>query len=67
MRMRITINGKSETIEPCTILALVQSKGLTVKSLVVEHNRKIVKRDQWELIQLQEDDTLELLSFVGGG
>ncbi len=65
--MRVTINGKVETIEPCTLETLVTSKGLNRDALVIEHNRNIIKRENWKQVQLQEDDTLELLSFVGGG
>jgi sulfur carrier protein len=65
--MQITINGKIETIEPDNLEALVQAKGLNTDSLVIEHNHKIIKRENWGQIQLKENDTLELLSFVGGG
>ena len=65
--MQIKINGKTEEITPCTIAQLVNHRGLTPQSLVVEHNLNIVKQDQWPEIELTEGDTLELLSFVGGG
>jgi thiamine biosynthesis protein ThiS len=65
--MQIEINGQMEEIAPCTIAALVRQKGLKPEALVVEHNLNIVKQDQWSRIELQAGDTLELLSFVGGG
>ena len=65
--MNITINGKPETIEPCSIERLVHQKGLNSESLVVELNMQIIKQDQWPQTQLNDGDTLELLSFVGGG
>ncbi|BHH81850.1 sulfur carrier protein ThiS [Desulforhopalus sp. 52FAK] len=65
--MNIRVNGKVETVDPCTIAELVKAKGLAAQSLVVEHNREIVKQAQWTEVSLQEDDQLELLSFVGGG
>jgi len=65
--MNIQVNGKVETVDPCTIAELVAAKGLSAQSLVVEHNREIVKQAQWTEVSLQEDDQLELLSFVGGG
>lgn len=65
--MRIMVNGNPEKILPCSILDFVNSKGLSKAGLVVEHNYHIVKMDQWETIQLKEDDNLEILSFVGGG
>lgn len=65
--MQITINGNVETIAPGNLEALVKAKGLNGDALVIEHNRKIIKRENWGQIQLKENDTLELLSFVGGG
>ena len=65
--MNIRVNGKVETIEPCSIAELVMAKGLPAQSLVVEYNREIVKQAEWTEVSLKEDDQLELLSFVGGG
>ena len=65
--MNIRVNGKVETVAPCTIAELVLAKSLPAESLVVEHNFEIVKQGQWTEVSLKEDDQLELLSFVGGG
>lgn len=65
--MKITVNGKSETVQPCSIAALVREKDLEPDTLVVEYNQKIVKQAHWDNIELQDNDALELLSFVGGG
>jgi sulfur carrier protein len=65
--MHIILNGQKENFAAGTIAELVRSKGLEPDRLVVEHNLNIVKQDQWPHIRLQEGDTLELLSFVGGG
>jgi len=65
--MQLKINGKRENLQPCSIADYIQAKGLNTTSLVVEHNQKIIKQDQWDAVRLKDDDTLELLSFVGGG
>lgn len=65
--MKVTVNGQEESLEPCTIETFVAAKGLVSDSLVVELNREIIKQPQWSGVQLKEGDTLELLSFVGGG
>ena len=65
--MQITVNGNTEIIQPCRLGDLVQSKGLNAETLVVEYNQRIIKRAHWNEIELQENDTLELLNFVGGG
>lgn len=65
--MIITVNGQSEEITPCSLEAYILGKGLETVGVVVEHNYRIVKRDEWDTIQLRDKDNLEILSFVGGG
>ena len=65
--MEIIVNGQKETTLPCSIAEFVANKGLDPGALVVELNQQIIKQQQWQAIQLKEDDRLELLSFVGGG
>jgi len=65
--LELIINGQNETVPPCTISELVVRKGLVSGVLVVELNQQIIKQQQWQAIQLKENDRLELLSFVGGG
>ena len=65
--MEIIINGQRETISPCSINELVTRKDLAPGALVVELNQNIIKQEQWQAVQLKENDRLELLSFVGGG
>jgi thiamine biosynthesis protein ThiS len=65
--MRVTINGKRESIQACSLSDLVKAKGLNSGALVIELNHKIINREHWEQIRLQDNDNVELLSFVGGG
>lgn len=65
--MQLIINGRDEDSTASTISELVRQKGLNADRLVVEHNMNIVKQDQWPHVRLHDGDTLELLSFVGGG
>lgn len=65
--MQLKVNGRRENLQPCSISDYIQAKGLNKTSLVVEHNQKLIKQDQWDTVQLKNNDTLELLSFVGGG
>jgi len=65
--MKITINGQPETVEPCSIAQLVDRRGLNPEALVVELNMQIVRQERWNDTRLNDGDTLELLSFVGGG
>lgn len=66
--MILKINGKEENIEmPGNLLQLIKAKGLQPERIVVEYNRHIASRDAWETIALSNHDTLEIISFVGGG
>lgn len=66
--MNITVNGKTETIsEDTTITDFINHKDLNPSCVVVEYNLNIVKSDKWNETILKENDSLEVLSFVGGG
>ncbi len=65
--MNITVNGRPETISADNIAAYVEEKGLAPKTLVVEHNGKVIMADRWAQTPLSDGDQMELLSFVGGG
>lgn len=66
--MIIKINGKNETIEKKLNLSdLVVSKNLSPEAIVVEHNLRIIPQEAWDAVTLEENDTVEIVSFVGGG
>ena len=66
--MKIVINGKEADMpEGATFVDVLAQKQLTAASIIVEYNGKIVPKDEWEKIILQSNDTLEILTFVGGG
>jgi len=66
--VQITINGESRTVEGSPNLSeLVQSLGLQVSATVIERNGEIVDKSQFEQIQVEPGDQLELVRFVGGG
>ncbi|MTV47531.1 sulfur carrier protein ThiS [Heliobacillus mobilis] len=66
--MHVTVNGEVvELSESTPLLDYLISRNLNPAVLVVEYNRKILHRDRWSQIQIGDGDTLEILSFVGGG
>lgn len=65
--MQIHINGQVEKTDVKCLDALVKELELTSDNLVIEHNNQIIKQEKWLTTLLQQDDTIELLSFVGGG
>lgn len=65
--MQLQINGEQTTTGAVTIEELVRELQLESSSLVIEHNRQIIRQEQWPAALLNEGDVLELLNFVGGG
>lgn len=65
--MNIRINGQQLSIRSQTVAELLVERALSPEALVVELNGEIIRQEHWPTAQLQDNDTLELLSFVGGG
>ncbi len=64
----LVVNGESRRIPgPATLAALLDHLGLDPRTVVVEHNRAIVRRPNLGLTPLASGDTIELVHFVGGG
>lgn len=66
--MKLKINGKDVSIgTKKTLEELLLEKGLHPEKIVVEHNLKIVPKEEWRKTVLCDNDTVEIVSFVGGG
>ncbi len=66
--MTIIVNGESkEIVHGTTITKLIDSLGVKVQVMAAAVNMEIVKKDKWDTHQLNENDKVELLHFVGGG
>ena len=66
--MEVIINGESREVSSTTTLRdLVRLLELQEDRVAVELNRAIVRRDRWAETQLQNQDKLEIVQFVGGG
>lgn len=66
--MRITVNGKQrEVTEPASVTDLLAHLDLHPRAVVVELNRKIVRRPELAETNLHDGDVIELVHFVGGG
>jgi len=65
--MQLTVNGQPRDIDATTVRQLVEQLGLGDQPVAVERNRKVVPRSLHETTLLEEGDTLELVTLVGGG
>jgi len=66
--MIIKLNGKSQDIGDCRDLSeLIKKRDLSNKTLVIEYNSEIIPKESWNSVVINEKDSIEIVSFVGGG
>lgn len=66
--MNLRINGNHATLpHGQTLEACLASMGLDLAAVVAELNETIVPREHWSGLVLSEGDSLEIVTFVGGG
>jgi sulfur carrier protein len=64
----LTVNGRERQVDDgMTLVELVESLGLRVGSVVVEHNGTALLRSEVAAAQLADGDRLELVRAVAGG
>ncbi len=66
--MLLIVNGKKIIgAEGITIAELVGQEGFNPDVVIIEYNGNIVRKEDWQTVVLQQEDCLEVVSFVGGG
>lgn len=65
--MQLTINGETKQTSSHTIQELLLELGIEDKVMAAAVNMNVVKKDIWDSFQLNENDRVEFLQFVGGG
>ncbi len=66
--MHIILNGqKREVFPPQSLREVAGRFAPSPAVLIAEVNGTIVKKNQWDEIHINDGDTIELVSFVGGG
>jgi thiamine biosynthesis protein ThiS len=64
----IVVNGEARRIPgPSTVADLLRHLNLDPRTVVVELNRRIVRRPHLHEVTLAPGDSVELVHFVGGG
>lgn len=68
MELALTVNGEARRVPaPASITDLLDRLGLDGRGVVVELNRRIVRRPEHTSTALRDGDAVELVHFVGGG
>ena len=63
----VRINGEDKALAGINLLEYLKAARYQLEKIVVERNLEIIPRDQLENVVIQENDSIEVLSFVGGG
>ncbi len=66
--MNVKINGKQTTLDkPMSLLEFIKNSGLDKNKIVIEKNELIIDKSTLTETLIEENDTVEIVSFVGGG
>ena len=66
--MLILVNGENKDVnENINLSEIIKNLDLENKVMAVAINMEIVKKDNWNIHKIEENDKIELLQFVGGG
>ena len=65
--MHVRINGETRECSSVTVDALLNELSLDPAKVVVEQNGTIVYKDGYKEAAVNENDTFEIVQFVGGG
>ncbi len=67
-RIRVVVNGDDRDVAPgTTVAALLDELGVDRRYVAVERNRAIVPRAEHGDTVLTDDDSVEVVTMVGGG
>lgn len=69
MGLRIQLNGQPYDVPAGvdTVESLIRHLQLERRIVVVEHNRRVLEKEDHASAVLREGDALEIVHFVGGG
>ena len=71
MPLTLMVNGETWVLDPAptpaSLAAVVALLANNPQLVVAEHNGVIASRSRWDSILVKDDDTLEIVTIVGGG
>lgn len=66
--MQVFINGETRNIESeLNLLELLKKLELPTERIAIELNKAVVRKKDWETINISDADKIEIIHFVGGG
>ncbi len=71
MPLTLMVNGETRVLDPApdpaSLAVVVALLANNPQLVVAEHNGVIAPRSRWDSIVVKDDDTLEIVTIVGGG
>ncbi len=71
MPLTLMVNGETRVLDPApdpaSLAAVVALLANNPQLVGAEHNGVIAPRSRWDSIVVKDDDTLEIVTIVGGG
>jgi sulfur carrier protein len=66
---KITVNGEAQEVQlPLNLTELIKNNNVQQPEMVsVQVNDDFVDRNEWDVLQIKEGDSIDFLSFMGGG
>jgi sulfur carrier protein len=66
--MQVFINGETRNLESeLNLLELLKKLELPTERIAIELNKSVVRKKDWETINVSDADKIEIIHFVGGG
>jgi thiamine biosynthesis protein ThiS len=65
--MDLFINGLRYKSTPVTVQQLLIFLKCNKNAIAIEHNKTLLRQEYWENLVLQHNDSLEIVTIVGGG
>ena len=67
-KIKIKVNGKVKSFqEKVSLLKLVRNLKIPIKKVAIELNQEIIDKKKINKIILRNNDTVEIVHFIGGG
>ena len=71
MPLTLMVNAETRVLDPApdpaSLTAVIALLVNNPQLVVAEHNGVIAPRSRWDSIVVKDDDTLEIVTIVGGG
>jgi thiamine biosynthesis protein ThiS len=68
MSIKITVNGAGKEVpDGLNIAGLLELLHIPTDRVAIERNRQIVRKSDWAATIITSGDSIEVVTFVGGG